>query len=321
MMKLLRGIVADMPDLRFRIQQANDTTRPDMSGFDGADLRVFIENKFWAGLTDQQPAAYLEKLAQCARPTVLLMVVPTAREQAIWRDLLRRLRDAHIAASDRDASSAIVHCVETGLGPLLALTSWQKLLAVLDAEATNDQGPSADILQLRALCDAADSQAFVPISAAELSEQRTPAFILQLNTIIKDSVQLAVTDGALSLSGVRPQASWDRFGRYIRFTSDRGVGAWFGVRFDLWLKHGGTPLWLVFSPTEFGRALAVGRLLEPWSVRDGVLYFAESGDVEVGVDLPTGEEKAQVVRVVADFLRQVERALSTLDVDPAEWPS
>jgi len=320
MMKLLRGIVGDMPDLRFRTQQAERGTRPDMSGFDGADLRVLIENKFWAGLTDQQPVSYLEKLAEYAKPTVLLVVAPAAREQAIWRELLRRLGRAEIAALDRDVSDSIVRCVETGIGPYLALTSWRKLLSTLDSEVRDDQGAKNDLLQLGALCDAADGQAFAPISAAELSDQRIPAFILQLNTIIQDSVQLAVTEGALNLGGLRPQASWDRSGRYIRFVSDRGVGAWFGVRFDLWQQHGATPLWLVFSPTEFSRALEVEKLIEPWADREGLLHFFENSDVEVGVDLPTGEEKARVVRTVADFLKQFARILSALDEDAVGQP-
>ncbi|MFH1928244.1 MAG: hypothetical protein ABIK79_08775, partial [Chloroflexota bacterium] len=58
MMKLLRGLAPDLPSLWFRTQQAKDQTRPDMAGYDGNELRVYVENKFWAGLTDRQPVDY-----------------------------------------------------------------------------------------------------------------------------------------------------------------------------------------------------------------------------------------------------------------------
>ena len=41
-LKLLRGVVADMPELRFRTQQTEGSIRPDMWGFDGANPRVFM---------------------------------------------------------------------------------------------------------------------------------------------------------------------------------------------------------------------------------------------------------------------------------------
>jgi hypothetical protein len=61
-----------------------------MWGFDGLDPRVFVENKFWTGLTDNQPVSYIEQLSAFTQPTVLLVVVPAAREQTIWRELLSR---------------------------------------------------------------------------------------------------------------------------------------------------------------------------------------------------------------------------------------
>lgn len=57
-MKLLRTICTQLPDLRFRTQGTVEDSRPDMWGFEGASPRVFIENKFWAGLTDNQPVGY-----------------------------------------------------------------------------------------------------------------------------------------------------------------------------------------------------------------------------------------------------------------------
>ena len=57
--------------LTFRTQVASaDGTRPDLAGFDtqGTEV-VFVEAKFWAGMTDQQPVGYLRRLSNERRRT------------------------------------------------------------------------------------------------------------------------------------------------------------------------------------------------------------------------------------------------------------
>jgi hypothetical protein len=84
-----------MPRLRFRTQQAKDDACPDMQGCDDdGELRVLVEHKFWAGLTENQPVSYLKQLAKCNKPTLLLMVCPEARKETLWRELNKRLKDA-----------------------------------------------------------------------------------------------------------------------------------------------------------------------------------------------------------------------------------
>jgi len=112
-----------------------------MWGLEGAAARVFVENKFWAGLTANQPVAYLEQLAGCEQPSVLLPIAPAARAQTLWRELTRRLRDASVETSDLGAIGALVQAVATSLGPVLALTSWSRVLEVVEqAAADGDPG-------------------------------------------------------------------------------------------------------------------------------------------------------------------------------------
>ena len=317
LMKLLRGIAPGLPSLIFRTQQTDGNARPDMWGFDGTVARVFIENKFWAGLTENQPVTYLQLLAKQPQPTVLLVVVPAAREETIWRELLRRLRDANISVSSRDTSAAIVRSGETALGPVLALMSWEKLLSTIEMELA-DEAAKNDLRQLRALCDAADSQAFKPISSTELTDQRTPAFILQLRDIVEMAVDLAVTEGILSKEGLKPQSDWTRIGRYVWVSSQAGACAWFGTHFELWRDHGGTPLWLAFYESSYGRAVEVRGLLEPWGARKGVLSANHKNHFVFAINLLTGEEKEQVVRFVVDQLKEIAGVLS--DLKPVERP-
>ena len=280
LMKLLRGIAPDLPSLQFRTQQTDDNARPDMWGFNGIVPRVFIENKFWAGLTENQPVHYLKLLAGYIQPSVLLMVVPAARQETVWRELLRRLEAEKISVTSRDASVGVVRSIKTGIGPILALTSWGKLLSAIDAELTDEPQARNDLLQLRALCDAADNQAFVPISPEHVTDQQTPAFFLQLNSIVQGAVDLAVTEGFLSIKKLLPQSSWERVGRYIRFPGASDVGAWFGTEFTLWKDQGSTPLWLVFThggsvfaDGEWQRDPEIRVVLESWPATKEFLRF------------------------------------------------
>ena len=310
--KLLRGIVPDLPSLRFKTQQAEGAIRPDMWGFDDHGPRVYVENKFWAGLTDSQPVSYLKRLAAYAQPTVLLVVAPAAREHALWRELSRRLADAGISGSECDSPAGVSGMVRTELGPIIALTSWTNVLSVMEHEAVDDPAARSDLVQLRSLCDASDNEAFTPLSRQELSDQRTPALVLQLSSIVQTAVDLAVTENILSVTATRPRANWHLIGRWALIAGNRGAGAWIGTHFVLWKQHGTTPLWLVFYESEWGRAQDVAHLVEPWAAARGILTATSSREFAIGLDVPPGEERAGVVRSLVDQLKAIATVLAAL---------
>ncbi|MCU0784701.1 MAG: hypothetical protein MUF81_11790 [Verrucomicrobia bacterium] len=209
MMRLLGG-VAKMPELRFRTQQNEGNSRPDMQGCDDdGKPRVFVENKFWAGLTENQPVSYLRVLAAYAQPTILLVVGPEARKETLWREISERLCDEKIGTKQQTVIG-IFRTVNTSIGPILALTSWKSLLDALESEVSDDKSARSDLVQLQALCEAADSEAYLPISSEESSNQRTPALILQLSSIWESAVGMAVTQGILNLKGTTRQAAAER---------------------------------------------------------------------------------------------------------------
>jgi hypothetical protein len=86
----------DLPaDLVFHSQVGDPQTgRPDLVATDemGGE-RLIIEAKFWANLTDNQPGAYLTRLAP-ARPSLLLVVAPQVRLATLWTDLLINFNSA-----------------------------------------------------------------------------------------------------------------------------------------------------------------------------------------------------------------------------------
>jgi len=312
LMKLLYGIDSDLPILRFQTQQTGEGLRPDLWGLDGNEPRVFIENKFWAGLTEGQPTEYLKLLAKCNQPTVLLVVVPEARMDTVWRELLQRILQAEISMTDQAPSSNIYRMTETELGPHLALTSWKKLLSAVEVELTDQPRTRNDLLQLRSLCDAADSDAFLPISAEELTNQRYPALILQLNSVVQKAVEQGVNENILIIEGLKPTHFWDSIGRYLTFCSAKNVYAWLGIRFKLWRQYGGTPLWLSFGYYRWGRGFEVRPILEPWAENRKILTIDEDDYFAVSIDLATGQEMDTVVRGVLERLNDISVQLSVL---------
>lgn len=312
LMKVLLGVAPELPALRFRTQQTENDARPDMWGYDAANLRVLIENKFWAGLTENQPVQYMRLLEKCSKPAVLLVVVPTAREETVWRELQRRLNSSKILVANRDTGAGIVHAADTEAGTILALTSWPRLLSAIEVELLDEPQSRNDLQQLRALCEAADSDAFVPISSTELTDQRTAAFILQLGATVKRAVDLSITEGVLSIDRLRQAPGWERIGRYVSFPMGSGFGCWFGIDFRLWRQYGCTPLWLVFSRTAFGRAPEVQAILEPWADNAAILTKFDDDRYVIGIDLLTGEDFDAVVRSVADQLKVIANELAVL---------
>lgn len=307
MRKILCGLIPDLPALTFRTQEAEGNIRPDMWGYDGPELRVFVENKFWAGLTDNQPVNYLKELAKCSKPSALLVIAPHSRRHTLWAELQRRMNDAQITCEASSDSAAIEYSARTSQGPMIALTSWDNILSLLEHETSDDLEARGDLVQLRSLCDAADIDAFSPLSREEITDQRTPALILQLSSICEDVSSLGVSEGIIDHKGTRPQASSERIGRYTFMAADheseKPPGAWLGIHFRLWKKHGITPLWALFDTTEFGQAQLMRDYLEPWATKEGIFTTTDNdGSFAIALDLPHAEEKDAIVRAIVDRL-------------------
>ncbi len=319
MVRLLRGVVPELPRLWFRTQQTDGNSRPDMWGYnDEGKPYVFVENKFWAGLTDNQPVSYLRILAKNAYPTILLIVAPHAREQPLLRELKRKLNEAEISTTEQAAAAGALHSLATGIGPILVLTSWAKLLSFLELEVIDDKAAKSDLLQLRALCEEVESDSFAPFSAEQFSNQQTPAFVLQLMSIVQASVEKAVSEKVGDFRGVAKRWTTPYPGRYFRFSDfEHGPGIWLVIHFELWKAHGGIPLWALFSPTSFGRSHEVRPLLEPWAAKRGIFTTTYNNDTfALAIDIPFGEEKDTVIRAIVDRFRKIAEVVSVLKLKP-----
>ena len=286
--------------------------RVDLVGFDdGNAKRALIEVKFWAGLTENQPNAYLKELLKNAAPSVLLFVAPVLRQETLWPELLR-LADAGGFSLTAVTSADGVRSAAVDGGPhRLMLRSWRELLGDMlsRASAAGDSSAERFILELNGLCEQEDTDAFLPLSADELG----PQFARRMPHFIK------LTEDARQDKRVRPfvtktypiRSAINSHGRYLTLVDD--IPVWFGIRYDLWAKRGDTPLWLIFHNsqgpvanfTETKRCLAPLLVENPGSVIDD-----PAEGLLIPFFLPTGVEKEEVLESVAAYLAKIANLLS-----------
>ena len=124
--------------------------RSDMRIYDGnGNLRVLVENKFWAGLTDAQPMGYLGKLpndVDCG----LLFIVPRERVNMIWNHLQEKCQAKGLDLGQDLLGHDRVKWVPAGAPRTMLVTDWQTLLGTLE-RAVDGEEVQCDVRQFRQL--------------------------------------------------------------------------------------------------------------------------------------------------------------------------
>lgn len=301
--KFLRNLDPKINDLTFKTQQVEGNIRPDLWGYMNNEPHVFIENKFWAGLTDNQPVGYLNQLAKFDDPKVLLFVAPSERTHSLWREVSKRINESNYTMSALPEQMGFVYAAKLDNLSSIAITSWDKLISIIEHHCIDEPNTRSDLTQLKALCDSANIDSYIPITGSEKTDQRYPAIMLQIGSISKEVIDKCVGIGLLNVDGLRPQSSWDRIGRYARFVTDdsNGPGFWFGIHLELWKKHGNTPLWIVFTNTPFGQAAYVKPKLEKWASKNNAVSTMIGNDFAMSLDLPVGEDRDAATRNLVDI--------------------
>jgi hypothetical protein len=316
MMEILREITPELPDLRFRTQLTEGSIRPDMWGYAGSDPYIFVENKFWAGLTDNQPLTYLDELAKYPHKTILMFIVPGAREQTMIAEVSRRLFEAEVNYKEVQCQAKeIIWLVKTSIGPSLALTSWPRIIENMKKESGDNTIAQNDLVLLESLCDAADIGKFIPMDSNYINDQMIPAIVMQLGQIIRDSINIGIRKQFLSNEGLTESVRWDRFGKYIWLNEPNSVGILFGLDYELWKEYGISPLWVKFSTTNFGRAYEVEPLLRESLDKKHLIDTLDDGSLVISINIKTKVDKDQVVEDIVEQLRELAFILKSLTIN------
>jgi hypothetical protein len=301
-------------DLSFRTQEAGEGGEiPDMVGTDAEGREVIVvEAKFWAGLTDNQPVAYLKRLLVDS-PGMLLFVAPEARVLTLWPELLRRCADAKLELTKEETSRGAIRA-QVNRTHRLALTSWQALIGVIDARlaAKGEEATRGDLHQLDGLCTRMDRAAFRPLRSADLAPE-IGLRISQYCELVEDVVRQLKNEGAADTSGL---SCGGGLGGYWRFFRVRGYGCYVGVVWLWWSGFAETPLWLAVGDQKFRNATPeIHTSLSPLERQNPPrLMMSPEGELLVPLILPLHVERATVV---TDLARQIREVAALL---PAKLP-
>ena len=277
------------PIVRVQTQDTGETgARPDLAGFDESGLdRVLIEAKFAAGLTPNQPVAYLKRLQRLpdGRPTALLFVSPAARVESLWAELGSRVVESGIALESFRKAEGVWRTAVAGGGPRLMLTSWTVLLDRMSdrVEAADDSQAEADIRQLRGLAVREEDNVFRPVRPEDLRDQDSPLLVLLVEELIDLTIERAKRRRVATTSQKKPQA-WG-YGHWLRLA---GVDVWFGIHFDRWVRSPTALLWLWFRRQSLEARSEKARIaLEPLRTRQPrELFDDDERGLLVPVPLP-----------------------------------
>ena len=181
------------PIARVRTQVSEGQTRPDLGGFDRHDKEcLFIEAKFEADLTAQQPTAYLDRLPPHA---ALLFVVPAYRLEPLWDELCQR---AGVDSPRPASETAAFRSVTTAGARHLMLTSWTHLLERL--EGAGDLHTTTAVQQLRGLTKMKTEDAFPPFHPLHPDEldPKIPRRLFSLQRLVNDATTRTVEQSSTS---------------------------------------------------------------------------------------------------------------------------
>ena len=188
---------------------------PDMALKDTANnLMAFVEAKFWADLTHNQPVTYWEALP-ADRGAVLLFLVPQPRvdDDYLWDELIGRLRSAGHELRPDDRGKSVISASEPNGLRRLILTSWDLLLERLEQRIKRDKDTQADfeMAELKGLARVATQGSNTDDPDAEFK------------WLFKDVVERLVESGWGNTDGLAAGGGYGYCSRYFRL-GGAGVG-------------------------------------------------------------------------------------------------
>ena len=283
--------------------------QPDMKIFDkDGNLRVLVENKFWADLTPAQPVGYLKMLQSEKKKDVssgLLFVVPEKRVTQLWNALKTRCDEARLALGQASPEGARVRWVRVGDNTML-ITDWQNVLHSLNPADVGDE-VRCDLFQFRRLVETLEgSGVFLVLCEEEVKNmdvaQRMVNYIDLLDLIRKrlPDIGMGITCGQASASfdsqSFHCKVMWnDRQGRRVR--------ARLALSFDVWHRSGGiTPLWLRIKPPK-SRPTEVFETLQNLLEKEGMHVFLGTNNKYIAIDLKLDVERNSVVEGAVEQIR------------------
>lgn len=291
--------------------------RPDLTLFDSDGRhRIFVVNKFWAGLTDDQPVQYLRALPDDL-PSGLVFVLPEQRIQTVWNELKRRIGDAYKFENESSADSMTK--LQMGTRTMCA-TTWRHVLQMLERTSANDH-LRRDVLQFAGLARFGESGGFPPLRGEELTNVGIPRRMIDYCYLVEDIAREVRTRRVVRAGRFRPKHTWYDTGGYFKILERSDF--WLGISLLPWKNAGITPLWLSVTP-QLGNCY--NRLEKFFAdvqhVKDQ--NKARKKDAKyIPIRLRAGTERDGVIRDAADQVQRIIEEIEEImgaEGKPAEAP-
>ncbi len=218
--------------------------RPDIAGVDASGKEhILCEAKFYAGLTENQPNTYLDRLRQ-EKAVGLVFICPAERKVTLWSKLLDLCKERAVLTVDE-------FCVSVD-DVRMSIVTWGEIIDSLQRVASSDAPESLpDIYQLDGFCRMMDREAFIPFSSEEFGPVN--AIKEERHYQVLDAVfDRLMADKALNSSakGLKATAYRNGYVRYIRV-----LGYALSINYDrrLWRAPGSedTPFWVGITAGDF----------------------------------------------------------------------
>lgn len=281
----------------------DDLERPDVVGFDDQSREVAIlEGKFYAGLTDNQPNAYLPRLSK-VREGLLLFVVPDLRVPRLWEEVTSRAQ-RHTELGPFHELAGNTRYTQSSNGVTLMMTSWRELLDTMMVASKAAAEPiTADIFQLQVLCERIEGEAFLPFASEELTGLMQPIRHRDLCNLVDAIVDETRRAGHVSLEGLNATPKKEGYIRYVWLGGNKGrFGAFIGLRYDLWVSSGDGPLWFGVQNMD---AIRLRSVYQRVGVKKGLNFIQQGNQSFLNLPLAASLEFDELVELAADITRDV----------------
>ena len=275
-------------------------TRPDLIGVTTAGIaEIYVEAKFWAGLTAAQPVLYLNNLPPGGG--LLLFVAPALRIENIWVELIHRCTNAGLGIGQISNNNELRYV--KAANHYLALISWRRLLDSMAVSLKNagDLLHAADVQQLNGLCEEMDSNAFLPLHSEELTGSLGKR-VFQFWELTDDLVTLLVNNSLIPNRGNSSKSN-GYYGRNLLF---KGFNSFFGFDAWKWDELGQSPLWLQTHHFDIITAEDLLQLFEDNNIK---AYIAYNGWFCIPVYLKIGLERDSIIADCLDQLTNIANIL------------
>lgn len=312
---LVRSLIGLINNERLRFEpgrvdaeQSIEDGQPDVTIYDQeGNLRVFVENKFWAGLTKAQPVFYLKKLSN-EYGSALIFIVPYQRVPTVYDELKDRCeaRGLEWVVTPKESGEIRRALVDD---KNLLVVSWKCVLNQL-LDVANSDGMDevrADIQQLRGLTDSMNLGAFLPLQDDETNNQELPSRLVNYIDLIGRIMQELRQADLADVKGLAWASSAHETGHYLKICARKKFSSWIGVPLRRWRDEGISPIWCWISDhglnsNHFQKMPELFRVIK-----------MEGNRVWIPIRLKTGVERdkvvenavAQIKRIATEVLTQI----------------